>query len=610
MSAPPRFAAPGLVALLRQGLRDLPRRPLFPLWALALVGNAFLLSRGQWILRSVDTSVGAGVAQVNGEFQLAFAFALMTFLLLGFPFALAAGTPLLRDRELRVEPLLHTTPLGPRSYVWGRFLSVYAGVVGLLLVHTLALMLWNHVLPDAGRPAQYGPLDLGKLLRPTLIFLLPAATLIAGGAVFLAALTRRTLVVFLLPTAAFLFFMQFFWSWFPEHHGPATVSLLQHLDPSGFRWLKQNWLIVDRGIDFYNREAIRYDPAFVLSRLAHAGLGLLLVAAAAAHVRRTLRAPDRVGWLGRLGRRIARRRRPRSASADDARAADRSSDASARPAMRVVRPGWLAVAGSTARVALSDLLRRPSLYLLMPVVAFFTLQTLQVETGLYGTAEIPSAGAAALRTLVPVQLWAALLLLVHVVRLREADTVHRLRDIVRASPASASARLVGQLLAALALAALLHVAAFVACALFLTATPGTALEIGPFLLIWIALGAPTILLWITAIMALFAVTGRRATATYGLALALLFATGWAFFTDHLNWVGNWALIGAPLWSDFQALPIDREALWLNRLLALALALMLGAYAAARDGARALDPARADGTMIGRWTRPRRMLVAA
>src|SRR6185436_18677306 len=45
-------------------------------------------------------------------------------------------------------------------------------------------------------------------------------------------------------------------------------------DPSGFRWLRQNFLTVDRGIAYYNTRPVDYSAAFLLSRLGVALVGL------------------------------------------------------------------------------------------------------------------------------------------------------------------------------------------------------------------------------------------------------------------------------------------------------------------------------------------------
>ena len=59
---------------------------------------------------------------------------MMTYLVLlyyAFFIAVAAGLSLLRDREVKVDVLLHSTPLTPGEYVWGRFFAVLGGFVVL-----------------------------------------------------------------------------------------------------------------------------------------------------------------------------------------------------------------------------------------------------------------------------------------------------------------------------------------------------------------------------------------------------------------------------------------------------------------------------------------------
>ena len=73
------------------------------------------------------------------------------------------------------------------------------------------------------------------------------------------------------------------------------------LDPTGFRWLNETWLKVDRGVDFYNRAAgSGGDLSFWLNRATIVALGLGAVL------------PQR-SW--RFARRPARRPRDRAAAA-------------------------------------------------------------------------------------------------------------------------------------------------------------------------------------------------------------------------------------------------------------------------------------------------------
>src|SRR5260370_2905707 len=96
-------------------LAEAVRRPLFWLWAALMGGNAWLMSRGIWIYRSVDTSLGSPRAWANSEFQIGFVLPLLGFLLVSFFVAVAAGLPLLRDPQRRGGPLPAATPLPPRG---------------------------------------------------------------------------------------------------------------------------------------------------------------------------------------------------------------------------------------------------------------------------------------------------------------------------------------------------------------------------------------------------------------------------------------------------------------------------------------------------------------
>ena len=83
---------------------------------------------------------------------------------------------------------------------------------------------------------------------------------------------------------------------------------------------------------------------------------------------------------------------------------------------------------------------------------------------------------------------------------------------------------------------------------------------------------PTILVWTSFVMLLFAATGNRYT-TYGLALAVMALTGWLQMRGKMNWVGNWDLWGVLRWSDLGTFELDRTALVLNRVAALGLAVL-------------------------------------
>src|SRR5262245_38269727 len=101
----------GLVAGL--DFRESLRRPLFLIFAALMLFNGWLMSRGNWIFRSIDTSLGGEKAWVDSEFQITYVFGLIGFFLIGFFVAVAAGMPLIRDAEQKIGDLLHSTPLRP-----------------------------------------------------------------------------------------------------------------------------------------------------------------------------------------------------------------------------------------------------------------------------------------------------------------------------------------------------------------------------------------------------------------------------------------------------------------------------------------------------------------
>src|SRR4030095_8438690 len=169
------FRRLGLVAGL--DLQESLRRPLFLIFALLMVWNGYLMSRGAWIFRSIDTSLGGSKASRDSEFQTTYVYALISFFMVSFFVAVAAGMPLIRDAEYKVGDLLHSSPLRPGEYVWGKFLAALLAAIAAIAVLPLSTGLFTHLLPDPGNPEIYGPFHLLSYARPLLVFLVPAVRL-------------------------------------------------------------------------------------------------------------------------------------------------------------------------------------------------------------------------------------------------------------------------------------------------------------------------------------------------------------------------------------------------------------------------------------------------
>ena len=337
-----------LVLVAGLDLRESLRRPLFLLFAALLVWNGWLMSRGIWIFRSNSTSLGGQKAWVDSEFQVAYVFALISFMIVAFFVAVAAGMPLIRDAEHRVGDLLRSTPLRPGEYVWGKFLAAALGCLLAVAVLPVATGVFSHLLPDPGSPDIYGPFSLLNYARPFLLFLVPGVLFTAGVAFALGSFTGRPILVFLFPVGAFLLCQNIFWRWLSPDIDPALDAFLRAVDPSGFRWLRQTWLTVDRGLEVYNTQPVGYSASFLLSRAGFVLAGLLLVDLAR---RRVARSPHRP---------VRARRGAAPAVAPELPAKILPSLSSLGMAVR--RPGFLGGVRAVARFELAELRAQPGLY--------------------------------------------------------------------------------------------------------------------------------------------------------------------------------------------------------------------------------------------------------
>ncbi|MEA2604769.1 MAG: type transport system permease protein [Acidobacteriota bacterium] len=551
-------------------LQESLRRPLFLIWAAFMVWNGWLMSRSEWIYHSIDTSLGGPKAWADSEFQITYVFALAGFFFLAFFVAVASGTPLVRDEELNVGPLLHSTPLRAGEYVWGKFLAALLACLGAMAVMPVATGVFSRLLPDLAHPEFYGPFHLVSYVRPTLVFLVPAVVFTAGAAFALGRFTGRPIVVFLLPISLFLFLTNFFWRWYPPTLNPSVSAVLRLVDPSGFRWLKESWLFTDRGLAFYNTRPVGFDAPFLLSRVAFVLAGLLLVDLSHRH------------FAGRL----RRTRTVRKGTAPETAAA------TARPVPTAVRgvtvrpPSFFRGTLAVARFELAELRSQPGLYILVPVVLLFMYI---LYTGGYDNQFDPvllTPGTAAVDGLLALTTWLVLLFLFYTVESLERERTTGLGPVFFSTPVRTSSLVTGKVLA-LGVVGLLAVAAGVLTAGYSIVRQGgeVAMDLRPFLLVWGLLLPPTLILW-TAFVAAVLVATRSRYATYGIGLGAIVLTVFVLTRNHMSWAGNWPLIGAGrggsalIWSDLGAFDLDRTALLLNRLLVLAAAVPL-AWAAVR-----------------------------
>jgi ABC-type transport system involved in multi-copper enzyme maturation permease subunit len=487
---------------------------------------------------------------------------LLTTLVSGFFVAVAAGMTIIQDQEWRLSELLHSTSLRPREYTWAKFMAVLAGCALIVGIQLAAMMLFYHAVPNAEAQEFRGPFHLLNYLKPPLLFCLPPLVFMAGVSFWLGEWSRRPLLVFLFPVVLFVVEGFFLWEWSPTWLSPRLNSFLMWIDPSGFRWLNETWLKVDRGVQFYNNEPIPLDRPFLLSRLAFIALGLGAVALAQLHFKAALRGTSR------------RQARIHAAAAQPAEAVSPGeSDQSplASLGMTSARPRLWSGAWHIARVELAELRSSPGLYIFIPLLLLQTIGTALIEVGFLDMPFLVTAGTFAARSMSVLTSCLCLLLLFYTVEALERERSTRLAAVAHATPIRTGSLLLGKGIALAVLSLLIVLAVAIAGFITILIQGKVGLEIRPYFLVWGLLLAPTALLWTMFVMGVHTITQNRYT-TYALSLAVLIFTGYRALTNAINWGGNWPLWSAFRWSDISILELDRRALLLSRLFAVTAAL--------------------------------------
>lgn len=423
----------------------------------------------------------------------------------------------------------------------------------------------SHFFPDAGNPEMYGPFVLLNYARPFLIFLVPAVLFAAGLAFAIGAFTGRPILIFLFPILAFLVCESFFWRWWPPDLDPGTSAFLRLIDPSGFRWFRQTWLSVDRGLAVYNHQPVGYSVPFLLSRAGFALVGLLLVDLARRRVAGGLRRP------ARIRREAEPAVAPRPAEA---------APSLASLGMTSRGRGIFASLRAVARFELQELRSQPGLYIFVPSILLFLYVLFRETYGYFFSPLLLTPGTAAMEGMTFLTLALVLLFLFYTVESLERERTTGIAPLVHSTPVSTGALVAGKLVANAVVLVVTLAGAFLVAALAITLQEKVPVEIDPFLIVWGLLLTPTLVVWTAFVAALLALTRSR-YATYGLGIAVAVLTVFLFARGYMSWVTNWPLIGATNtgaavpWTDMGGFEIDGRALLLNRLFVLALAALFG-----------------------------------
>ena len=158
------------------------RRPSNWILVVILALMALGLSDGSVTISTGSSVVGGERPHITSVYNQGMIQSIVMLALAAWFLAISCGMVVIRDLELQVTEVFHSTRLTPREYVWGKF----AGAAGLFsaswLLFVGLLMFFSHVVTGTGGSDVIGPLSLANYLFPTLLFGTPQILFFAGVA--------------------------------------------------------------------------------------------------------------------------------------------------------------------------------------------------------------------------------------------------------------------------------------------------------------------------------------------------------------------------------------------------------------------------------------------
>ena len=548
---------------------------------------------------------------------------------------IGVGLSVNRDLDLQVGEVIHPTRLTPGQYLWGKFTG---GLLVFFLIWALFLVMavfTNHVIAAGPDSEHVGPFHLWNYLFPTIVFGLPQAFFFAGVAFFLGVWTRRPIIVFAFTVTA-LIASNYLITFAPSWLSPEINRLLMLLDPSGFRWLNEVYLKVDRGVDFYNTAPLGVEADFAWSRLGIAALGFVAAAGSvvsyAGRLREGTTEPRLMAWVRARQARGGEEEALEDAGAADGAGADddagaahgsgsgtgaaapAAAPATAREAARArvfaayrdatvsirdlrmsSRPlaFWQATR-FIAREEIGELLRRPALYLFAPVIIWVAISNTLLALGPFSSRILLTSGEVAVRQLNGLNIMLCFLLLFYTVESLHKERGRGLSEIYHSMPIGTGALLFGKSLGNSVVAAfILALSTLTSAVMILVRESGgspVGFDIIPFAATYGVVLVPTFIFWTALVTALYSLLRGR-YAVYGLGAILIFYTVFRNITgDPLPWTLNWIGWGVmPTWSDMGAFSLYGYPLLMNRLLFLSLVAPLVALSVTWFDRRSFDP---------------------
>ena len=503
-------------------------------------------------------------AVANSVYALAPTFAMSGFFVYPFFTALMAGLSVLRDDEAGMSELLRSTPLTTAEYIWAKFAGVLAALLVAVVVHVLIVIIFREA--SVGGVAR-GPFELSAYLMAAGLFVVPGVLWMAGMTFVIGARMKAPMAVYALPVALFVLEFVLLWNWHPRGIDPTLDAVLMVVDPTGLRWLSHSLFTDDRGIVWYNTAPFAVDRVLLLGRAVTMLSPLAAVALLA-----------RVGAVTRTGMSGDGAVVPVASTAAAPASTARAFGDLERLTMRRRTPRAMRATATVLVAELRSLLRQPSCYLFAAFLFAVVTDVGGTEVDAYGSTAVLTAGGIAISALPAVTVLTCLFLLFVIVESLHRDRATGFEAIALSSPVPTTSFILGKALAAMVLIGLFTMVCVTGGAVLLLAQSGPSVSLWPLLLVFGAVLGPTYILWTAFVTATISLLRSR-TAALAVGFVALLLTAAQFIRGSMTWVTNWPLWGSLRWTEFALFPLDGEALLLNRMLALGLAVAL--FGAAR-----------------------------
>ena len=551
--------------------KAITRLPIFWILIVVLGLLTFSLTPAVFVPSSRPGSADLSVF-INSKYALIQFFAFSS--LLGYPFfvSILAGMSVIRDEELNVGPIIHSTPLSAGEYIVGKYLGVWLALLLPVLAHLFFAILRYEVLFAGAPNLEAGPFSLANYLFAVLVFTIPGILLYTAITFALGVITRKTTLVYAVPVVLFVTTMNFALS-SPSDGLGATPSVVL-LDPSGLHWILNTLFLVDRGIAFYNNAAFEWEVLFAANRIFLCLFSVIALWGAKIYFRRSYRqraSMQKRRWFQRKDAQLAVRSAPSPSVGMPLRALN----------MEVGKPTIWVGTMQIMWAELRAMCRQPVYYLFLLFTAGMVSETvMESSSSILGTFSYLTAGSIAVSSLEMLSFLICLVLLFYIVDALHRDHVTGAASIVYATQVRTAALLMARVCASVVLFSLVIIVTTVMSLLMLASQGSGFVKVQPFVIIWGGLMGATFLLWTTFILAVDTVVRSRYT-TYAVGLMVLGLSAYMHAQGKMTWMTNWDLWGVLRWSEMGMFDLNKEALLVNRLWVVALALFFFAFAVTR-----------------------------